>query len=419
MAKVLLAWELGGGLGHCAKLAPVARGLVERGYEVYFAARDVATAERLVGEPSVKFLPSPGLASRPARSEHRPRTFAQVLAQVGFGDDAQLRSLVVAWRNLIELVSPAALICEHAPSALIASHWFKLPTAVMGTGFSLPPDVSPLPDLCPWLGPSAISFAAQENSLLDRVNRILAADRHPTLQRLAQIYSDADEQFLMTFSELDHHPNRGNGTYYGSWSIAGGDKPVWPEGDGPGVFAYLKPPPGNARLEPTLALLRELPIRTLAYVPRPAKSVLGLASKSLSIVSKPLDMGAVVKECSLAILNGTAGTTTQCLLGGVPVLLLPHYLEQAALSRRVVDLGAGEMAPPNRVELQAARLWKLLHNDSYRIAAEAFAKRYAKFDAQEQQLQVIDRLEKMIHSSAKPRGVNLNGSLSRAVVGAS
>ena len=28
-ATVLLAWELGGGLGHCAKLAPLAAGLVE------------------------------------------------------------------------------------------------------------------------------------------------------------------------------------------------------------------------------------------------------------------------------------------------------------------------------------------------------------------------------------------------------
>ena len=39
MARVLLAWELGAGSGHCAKLAPLAKGLIDRGHNVSVAAQ--------------------------------------------------------------------------------------------------------------------------------------------------------------------------------------------------------------------------------------------------------------------------------------------------------------------------------------------------------------------------------------------
>jgi len=106
MAVVLLTWELGGGLGHCVKLAPLAAGLVARGPDVYFAARDVATAQKVLQNPAVKYLQSPCLVARPANVLQRPRSFSQVLDQVGFGDDGQLRALVGSWRSLLELVRP-------------------------------------------------------------------------------------------------------------------------------------------------------------------------------------------------------------------------------------------------------------------------------------------------------------------------
>jgi UDP:flavonoid glycosyltransferase YjiC (YdhE family) len=399
MATILLTWELGGGLGHCVKLAPLASGLVARGHHVYFAAHDVATAQRVLQNPRVKYLQSPFTARQPQTSP-QPRTFAQVLCDVGFGDDLSLRALVTSWRNLIELVQPQLIICEHSPSALLASRWTGAPRAVIGTGFSLPPDVSPLPDLCPWLDPPATDVALQENRLLDRVNRILADGDRPQLDRLFQLYGDVQDSFLMTFPELDHYPARGATEYMGCWAPSSGVEPMWPDCNGPRVFAYLKSQGPTFRLDVALAVLRELPIRTLAYVPAATKRILNLQSRNLRIVTDPVHMPSTLQQCDFAVVNGTAGTTTQCLLAGIPLVLIPCYMEQVTFCRGVVELGAGIIANPNRLELLAARVWRVLHSKSYRNAARAFANRYASFDPEQAKLRILDRLETLLSSQA-------------------
>jgi UDP:flavonoid glycosyltransferase YjiC (YdhE family) len=401
MATVLITWELGGGLGHCVKLAPLAAELVARGHTVYFAARDVATAQKVLQNPAVKFLQSPCLLARPAGVLQNPRTFGQVLDQVGFCDDRQLRALVESWRNLFELVRPDLIVCEHSPSALVASRWTDARRVVVGTGFSLPPDVSPLPDLCPWMGQSAVNLVHHEIAILDRANELLVADGLTPLDRLSQLYSEVDDAFLMTFRELDHHPNRGPAEYLGSWTPSTGIEPEWPSGSGPHVFAYLKSAASPLLLERALAVLRELPVKTLAYVPRASKNILALQSPSLRISREPVNIAAALQRCDLALLNGTAGTATQCLLTGVPAVMLPLYLEQIIFSRRVGELGAGLMCAPNRTELLAGRIWHVLQDDRFRRAARALADRYAAYDPLATQHQITDRIEALLEATAK------------------
>lgn len=396
MARVLLAWELGGGFGHCAKLAPLATGLVARGHDIYFAARDVATAQRVLRHPGVHFVQAPCVVSKPVEAVRQPRTFSQVLSQVGFHDNQRLQALVDSWRTLLELIEPRAVVCEHAPSALLASRWTDALRVVIGTGFSVPPDVAPLPNLCPWLGPLSADLAAEENRILHGVNRLLSAGKRPPLDRLAQLFSDVDASFVMTFRELDHHPVRRDAPYCGSWTLSHGDEPVWPSGAGPRVFAYLKPMAGPFRVAAALAVLRELPIRTLAYVPDAPQRLLSLESPSLRICRAPVDMRAIAQQCDLAVLNATSGTATQCLLGGVPLVMVPLFLEQAAFSRRVVELGAGLACEPNRVELLAGRVWRVLRHDRYRYAARAFADHYADYDPEAAQEQVVDCIDSLL-----------------------
>ena len=414
MANVLITWELGGGLGHCVKLAPLAARLVDRGHTVYFAARDVATAQKVLRNPRVKYLQSPCVVAKQSHISRQPRTFAQVLDQVGFGDDQLLQSLVTTWRNLFELVQPNLIVCEHSPSALLASRWTDAEIAVIGTGFSLPPDVSPMPDLCPWAGPPSISLAMQESQLLDRINRLLNAGGLPPLRRLSQLYADAQESFLMTFRELDHHAGRRDAEYLGCWSPSNGIEPNWPEGNGPQVFAYLKSFVSQFRLDAAMSVLRELPVRTLAYVPAAGRRIVDLQSRSLRIVTEPVQISAVRSQCDLAILNGTAGTATQCLLAGVPLVMMPFFLEQVVFARRVVESGAGAIINPKRIELLAACVWRVLQDDSYRNAAQALAARYASFDPEQTQRQVIDRTERLLTRSC-PSLPQMKATLSAAV----
>ena len=44
VARILFTWELGGGLGHLANMAPLAEGLAQAGHQVYVALRDLTSA---------------------------------------------------------------------------------------------------------------------------------------------------------------------------------------------------------------------------------------------------------------------------------------------------------------------------------------------------------------------------------------
>jgi hypothetical protein len=59
MATILLAWELGGGLGHFMNLRPVADGLARRGHRVVAALRDLSSARRFLPNQDVTLLQAP------------------------------------------------------------------------------------------------------------------------------------------------------------------------------------------------------------------------------------------------------------------------------------------------------------------------------------------------------------------------
>jgi UDP:flavonoid glycosyltransferase YjiC (YdhE family) len=329
---------------------------------------------------------------RHTHSIRESQSFADILHNAGFGDNDQLAALVEGWRNLISLVKPAAVLCEHAPAALLAGRWTSIPFLAMGTGFSLPPDVAPLPDLTPKSTAAEAELLSRESHLLDRVNRLLTSDGLAPLERLSQLYSAAADRFLMTFPELDHHRRHEGDIYRGLWSLTGGEPPRWPKGDGPKVFAYLKPSMSRWNLEQSLMKLRKLRTRTLVYTPEASSKIAALQSSTLSISSRSGDIAAIAAECDAAVLHGTAGTTTQFLLHGVPVLLLPLFFEQAIFSLRVVELGAGLAADPRRAEQIPAELQTLLTNRDYKRQAAAFAQRYSDYDPLAEQQRIINIL---------------------------
>lgn len=218
----------------------------------------------------------------------------------------------------------------------------------MGTGFTLPPDVAPLPDLRarPLLPEEAlIRFEAQ---MVARINEMLIRHGRKPLDHFSQLYADVEGRFLMTFPELDHHTGRVGEVYRGTWSPNGGAPPEWPPCDGPKIFAYLKREEGPWRVDGTLRALSSLPAATLAYIPRPEPELLALQNASLRISSRPVDVGLAASECDLAVLHATAGATTEFLRRGVPVILLPLFLEQAVTALRVIELGAGVVLRPHR-----------------------------------------------------------------------
>lgn len=393
MAKILLAWELGGGIGHCVKLGPIAAGLQQRGHHVYFAARSVSTAQAICGNAATRFLQAPFLRGPVSRPTRPTCTFAQVLHNSGFGDDGQLRSLVDGWRELIRSVQPAIVLCEHAPTALLACRTEGVPRLVMGSGFSLPPNIAPLPDLRPTPNVSQSELRRVEDGIVHRINAGLAAAGANPIERLSQLFGEVSGRYLMTFAELDHHSTRIGDAYRGCWSLPGGRKPEWPVGDGPRVFAYLKRAAPPWQVERVIYALNQAPVRAIVHIAGAEAHLLSLQTPALRITEDPVDLSAVAAECDAAVMHGTAGATIQLLLGGVPLLLIPLYFEQAIMSVRVAELGAGLVLHPRRVGHVASILGKLLHNGQFRAAATKFASRYAEFDGGAQLETIVSQLD--------------------------
>ncbi|MCY2952197.1 MAG: hypothetical protein NTU53_09505 [Planctomycetota bacterium] len=392
MANILLAWELGGGLGHIMQLLPLAEGLAKRGHRVFAALKDLSHAKAVFGN-TVSCLQAP-MRTRSVPDRFRPPvTFGHILHGVGFGDAREMTALGEAWRNLYEFTRPEVIIFDHSPTALLAARGFSAKRITIGSGFCCPPDTHPLANLRPWLASDSERLRQDEDRILANSNEALGDWGQEPLDHIGQIYSEVDECFLVTFKELDHFPGRGEARYWGAWTQGGGKSPEWPKGGGRKIFGYLKPNPAMPQI---LKSLSDLGHSTIIFVDGvPAKAQQQYSTATLRLECQPLDLKQVGRQCDVAILNAGHGGTVSMLMAGKPVLQLPIYLEQGLLARAVCQMGAGQEASLKRPETITQKLQIMLRTDQYQEAAEAFSTRYADFQAQGQIDAMLGRVEEL------------------------
>lgn len=388
MATILMAWELGGGLGHAANLLPLVRRLGERGHQVHLALRDLSVGHRLASA-NVRLWQAPFKNSRPKAAVSEPRSFADILFNCGFGDAAELRSLTEAWRQILDAVRPEVLVCEHSPTALLAARGRPLSTVVAGTGFCCPTPEAPLRDLRTW-HPKAMEQRA-EPIALQQANAVLAALGMPPLTTLGELFAGAAATFLQTCAALDPYAPRAGGEYVGVWPQLGGKPPQWPGVPGQRVFAYLKPFPALPQL---LEVLRELRAPVIVVgdgIDRAMQRK--FATPALRFESEPLSMRDVLRDCEAAICNGNHGTTMALLGAGKPALYLPLHLEQTLNGLAVQRLGAGLMASIRRPAQISVRLLEVLRDPKYRQGAARIAPQIRDLHAQDHLERMVARIE--------------------------
>lgn len=385
---ILFAWELGGGLGHLMQMLPLAQDLARAGHRVFVAMRNIGGAASLYCEAGVHFLPA-AFKTEGAAPFPRTLSFAHLLGNMGWSSDTGLFGLACAWRNLIKLVRADLTVFDHSPTALLASRGLPLRRALIGTGFFCPPDLQPLPALRS--GGDQRQLLADERRVLGHANRVLRQWDVAPLERLGQLFAEVDENFLITFPELDHYGQRPDTRYWGAVNACGGIAPRWPEGSGRRIYAYLK---RSADVAEILAELAQRGQPTLVYGPGMEPALRQrFESPRMRFETRPLDMSAVSRECDLAVLNANHGTLCGLLLEGKPVLMLPLHLEQRVLAERVSALGAGPWLTPRRgrgAELRRV-LDEMLCDGRYAKGAGAFAARHGGFDARRQRREMLRR----------------------------
>lgn len=395
MATVLLAWELGGGMGHLARLRPIAEELVRRGHRVIAALRDLSRVRDVLSSSQIDFIPAPHKTSRIGSRFDPPCTYAHILHNTGFGDEHELATLVSAWRTIFKLVKPDLMLLDHAPLAVLASRGWPARRTMIGLGFMCPPDIHPLPVLPrPQRTAHPEQWARDEAAVLDVANRVLGSSGQAPLERLGQLYGQVDESFLVTFAELDHFGPRKGTRYWGAWPHGVGARPQWPAGSGSRVFGYLKPFPG---IEEFLDALRRSRMPTLIVIDGlDQQTQRRYAGDTLRFENRPLELRETVEQCDVAILNGGHGSATACLLAGKPSLLLPIHMEQLLLSQRVEQFGAARLSPLGNGQRIAADFQALLASARYAQRARDFADRYRDLRPEQQIMELVDHLEQLL-----------------------
>lgn len=398
MGTALFTWELGAGMGHVMRMAPLAKGLAARGHQVFAAMRQLPRAAAALAGSGVHLLQAPFAAD--GRSVFPTGvTYAHLLANCGFGDDAALLALAGAWRNLFRLTRPDLIVFDHSPAALVGARGTPARRVLIGTGYCCPPDSHPLPAARSMRNVDVNwnRFADDEHGLLMRVNRLLASWKVSPLKRLGQVFGEVEDRFLTTFKELDHFVVRGEAVYRGPVNATGGKAPCWPrDGARKRIFAYLKPYPGISHL---LEVLRRRSQPTLIHLDGfDPKLRAQFESPTLRFETERLDPSAAARESDLAILHGTHGTTCDVLLAGKSILQIPLFGEQELIAEATLKLGAGRVVSPWQDDADAieAALETLLTDKQYANASRDFASRHADFSPAVEQARMLDQLSRLL-----------------------
>lgn len=371
MARFLCAWEFGGGLGHLRRLMLIAAELRAAGHESSFASRD-PTVMAAVARAGHEVFAAPRLPLA-RHLNPAPLNFSDILLNQGFGDVAALRGALRAWRTLIDLVKPDALIADYAPTALLAARFQALPAIGVGSGFSLPLLDAPLPALRPWMPVDVARLNQLDARIVSTIRE--ASDTPSAAPGQARDIFTTHAQVLCTYPQLDPFGSRDAGDYVGPMGDnPGGTEIEWSPRAGLRIFAYLQP--GESRFNAVLSALREIEGEAIVAAPGlAADAARELNSSRMRVVTSAVRLDGFLAQADLCVCHGSAGVSARALQAGVPLAMLPLHLEQHLIGLRIQEAGAGEMhsadAPPESV---VEWLLSLPARNDMRDAARAEAK---------------------------------------------
>ena len=327
---IVFVWELGGGLGHIAGFSPLAKALLDAGFQLSVISQNVSSATEILGKLPIKIYQAP-ICRNHADKLDVTYSYSEILKDLGYKSSAELFPLVSAWQNLLNLLKPDLVIADHSPSALIACRILNIKKILIGTGFFSPPPVSPLPLFVGTQLSNQQRLVEHENQVLSAINGVLAQSATPPLDYLYQLF-EADEDFLCTLEELDHYPEPRNIRYWGPrFDIDIGVNFTWSKTKGTKIFAYIKQDVPSFEL--LLDALFSSKKNIVLYVPNASNKTIQACntSKNTVLLSSPANMRQVLEQAEMIVCHAGHGVVSSALLHGKRLLLIPSQLEQSML----------------------------------------------------------------------------------------
>ncbi len=330
MKRVVFCWELGGNYGHISGFINLYRHLKVQGFEVAFILRSLKYTGLLSENAQTNCFKAPIPNIIP--TTRVAYSYADILAQIGYLDEAVLSNYLKAWRDLLIQTGADLVVADHAPTALLAAQTLGLPSAAIGTGFVMPPGSVEFPLYLPDGEKPVIGI---DHQLVIEINKVLKKSGARSLEEVGNIFSRS-QQFLCTFPELDHYGYRQETEYWGPlFSDDIGEVFSWPKGAEPRIFAYLTPKIIN--LSQVIRALATLPGFKLLHIPgMSANDIEAYQAPNLKILSTPVNMRSLLSEgVEMVVSQGGMGLASQCFLAGIKQVIIPTQMEQHMLAQRM------------------------------------------------------------------------------------
>jgi rhamnosyltransferase subunit B len=329
--SVLLAWELGAGLGHAKRLLRIAIALKERGYKPVVAARELWAAAGEYQKAGIALLQAPHHQSL-APPNFRARGYADMLAACGFQRQEALAPVVAGWDTLLGYVRASVVVADYSPILSLAA-WGRVPLLAIGDGFVLPPaQLSRFPRLRAQGSPMA-----EEAQLLQVAQSVQNPRGSPSPHTLPALIG-GQAQVVCTFPETDiyaaQRQEKALGPLEGAQEPLSNPKPKR-------AFAYLAADfPATAKL---LQALADTKVPAEAFVRGlPPQMRRALELGGILVHETPPPLAQILLRFGMVIHHGGIGTLETCAALGIPQLIMPRHLEQSLNAQNAVKLGVAK-----------------------------------------------------------------------------
>jgi hypothetical protein len=405
LATILLANEFGTGLGHVNHLALLARRLDGR-HRLVFALENPALAAPLLARDlgaRAEFIAGPAWAPVAAKVARmgETRTLADPFDLFGLGDAETLGPAVARWDEILALHRPDLVIADAAPALRVAAAG-RVPTVVVGSGYTVPPPGRPLPPIRPWDTDVPDDARACETRILGTIDALRRRRGDAPFKHLADVFA-GDETFVCTLRDFD--PYAAYRTVLLTWPyvqplLAAG--PAIADRDGADLFAYL--PGAHALVGPVLEVLGRAGIRPQVFVSgADPRTIADRCRGHVAIHTRPADFAAVLPRCRLLIHHGGLATAFAGLMAGTPQLVLPQQLEHTITARGVALAGAGiamtHAMHPSVSDMLAA-IVAIRDDPAYAATAGSVADRLAREARPDAVMDIVAACERLAGTAA-------------------
>ncbi len=401
MARILLTWELGGHLGHLSRLSVLADTLHKRGHNIALALRELHNVESIFRfNNPYQFFQAP-IYLPIIKASRNPVTYSEILQFNGYLSTSSLRYQFKCWCSLIEMFKPQLIVYDYSPTAMLANKKFDIPAIELGTGFFIPPKLSPMPFFGDTHKPSLRQREKTDQQVITSINTILVNEKIEPISHVYELF-DNSQALLTSFPELDCYQFRSEKVeYVGSLTQLGSGVHVEWSGKKERVFIFAYIKPSYQKIGELLSVFKQIDAEAKVYIPGClSKWKSEFESEQITISDQPYAIDEAIEQADITICHAGHDTVVHSLLAGKPLLLIPQYVEQLEIAKCTLTTGAALIIDSQDEEKQIQnKIEELCQNKAYRNNALSFSKRYAHMDSEHCVKTVADICEAMLIES--------------------